>query len=78
MGAAKIKPVQRLKTLRGYQGSGGVTNPLFFPNKNNVLQGQKSGSSTPFNVLGGYRWPGAAVDRELLRKIVRAEIGDAA
>jgi hypothetical protein len=28
-------------------------------------------------VLGGYRWPNAVgVDRGLLRKILRAEIGD--
>jgi hypothetical protein len=40
--------------------------------------GAKSGSSIPFNILGGYRWPNAIrIDRELLRKIVRAEIGEA-
>ena len=34
------------------------------------------GSSIPLNVLGGHRWPNAVrVDRGLLRKIVRAEIG---
>ena len=32
--------------------------------------------SIPLNVLGGYRWLNAVgVDRGLLRKIVRAEIG---
>jgi endogenous inhibitor of DNA gyrase (YacG/DUF329 family) len=51
--------------------------PLFLSNKNNELQGLKSGSSIPLNILGGYRWPNAdAIDRDLLRKIVRAEIGD--
>jgi hypothetical protein len=52
------------------------TNPHFLSNKNNGLQGAKSGSSIPLNVLGGYRWPNAlGVERDLLRKIVRAEIG---
>ena len=33
----------------------------------------------PINLLGGYRWPGASsIDRETLRKILRAEIGEAA
>ena len=32
----------------------------------------------PINLLGGYRWPGASsIDRETLRKILRAEIGEA-
>ncbi len=78
-GRRENKARTAIKNSSGYQGSGQPTNPLFFSNKNNVLQGRKSGSSIPFNVLGGYRWPNApAVDRELLRKIIRAEIGDAA
>ncbi len=77
-GGRENKARTAIKNATGYQGSGRVTNPLFFSNKTNVLQGQKSGSSIPFNVLGGYRWPNAAVDRGLLRRIVRAEIGDAA
>jgi hypothetical protein len=49
------------------------TNPLFLSSKNNGLQGQKSGSS----ILGGHRWPNPPrIDRDLVRKIVRAEIGD--
>jgi endogenous inhibitor of DNA gyrase (YacG/DUF329 family) len=52
--------------------------PLFLSNKVNGVQRQNSESSIPLNILGGYRWPNAdAIDRELLRKIVRAEIGDA-
>jgi hypothetical protein len=59
------------------QDSGSVTNPIFLSNELKGLQGRKSGSSIPLNVLGGYRWPNAVdVDRGLLRKIVRAEIGD--
>lgn len=55
------------------------TNPLFLSNKNNGLQGQKSRSSVPLNMLGGYRWPNAAgIDGELSRKIIRAEIGELA
>jgi hypothetical protein len=58
------------------QDSGSVTNPIFLSNELKGLQGRKSGSSIPLNVLGGYRWPNAVdVDRGLLRKIVRAEIG---
>ena len=35
------------------------------------------GSSIPLNVLGGYRWPNPPrINRDLVRKIVRAEIGD--
>ncbi len=76
-GVRENKARTAIKNAAGYQGSGPVTNPLFFSNKNNVPQGQKSGSSIPFNILGGYRWPNAgAIDRELLRRIVRAEIGD--
>ena len=57
--------------------TGASPHPLFLSNKNNELQGLKSGSSIPLNILGGYRWPNAdAIDRDLLRKIVRAEIGD--
>jgi hypothetical protein len=34
--------------------------------------------AAPINLLGGYRWPGASsIDRETLRKILRAEIGEA-
>jgi hypothetical protein len=45
-------------------------------NQNNGLQARKSGSGIPLNVLGGYRWPNAVpVDRDVLRKVVRAEIG---
>jgi len=48
----------------------------FLSNKNNGVQGAKSGSSIPLNVLGGCRWPDAVpVDRDVLRKVVRAELG---
>ena len=48
----------------------------FLSNKNNELHGAKSGSSIPLNVLGGPRWPGAIpVDRDVLRKVVRTELG---
>ena len=51
-------------------------NPPFLLNQNNELRGSKSGSSIPLNVLVGYRWPNAIpVDRDVLRKIVRAELG---
>ena len=34
--------------------------------------------AAPINLLGGYRWPGASpIDRKTLRKILRAEIGEA-
>jgi hypothetical protein len=50
-------------------------NPLFLLNQNNGLQGAKSGSSIPLNVLGGYRWSNAIpVDGDVLRKVVRAEL----
>jgi hypothetical protein len=44
-------------------------------NQNNGLQGAKSGSSIPLNVLGGYRWSNAIpVDGDVRRKVVRAEL----
>ena len=50
---------------------------MFLSSKNKEKAGAESGSSIPLNVLGGYRWPNVVgADRELLRKIVRAEIGD--
>ncbi len=65
-----------LKNASGYLDSRAVTNPRFLSSKNNKLRGPKSGASIPLNVLGGYRWLNAVgVDRELLLKIVRAEIG---
>ena len=58
------------------QDSGSVTNPPKKSCENNSLQEAKSGSSIPFNILGGYRWPSSiGVDRDLLRKIIGAEIG---
>jgi predicted nucleic acid-binding Zn ribbon protein len=58
------------------QDTGRVTNPLKTVSKNNELRGSKSGSSIPLNVLGGHRWPNAVgVERDLLRKIIRAEVG---
>ena len=58
--------------------TGQPTNPLFLSNKNNSLQGAKSGSSIPLNVLGGYRWPNAPrLDASTLANVIRREIGDA-
>jgi endogenous inhibitor of DNA gyrase (YacG/DUF329 family) len=75
--ASQINARTANKNSVGYQGSGQPTNPLFLSNKVNGLQGQKSRSSIPLNVLGGHRWPNViGADRGLLRKIVRAEIGD--
>jgi hypothetical protein len=66
-----------IKNAPGYPDSGPVTNPLFLSNKNNKLQAQKSGSSIPLNVLGGYRWQNnIALDGDLMRRITRAEIGE--
>jgi endogenous inhibitor of DNA gyrase (YacG/DUF329 family) len=56
--------------------TGASPDPLFLSNKNNGLQGQKSGSSIPLNLLGGHHWPNAVgVERDLLRKIIAAEVG---
>ena len=73
---SQINGCTAIKNASGYLDSGRVTNPLFSCNKNNGLQGRKSGSSIPLNVLGGYRWSNAVdVERDLLRKIIRAEVG---
>ena len=46
------------------------------PSKINGLQGAKSGSSIPLNVLGGYRWPNAPkLDRHTWANVIRREIG---
>ena len=58
------------------QDTGQPTNPHFLSNKNNRLQGAKSGSSIPLNVLGGYRWPDAPkVDSKTLERICHLEVG---
>jgi hypothetical protein len=75
--ARELEARTAVKSPSGYQDSGPVREPIISPNKNKAVQKAKSGSSIPLNVLGGYRWPNAVrVDRELVRKIVRAEIGD--
>ena len=74
--ASQINGRTAIKNASGYIDSGAVTNPHFLSSKNNVLRGPKSGSSIPLNVLGGYRWSNAVdVERDLLRKIIRAEVG---
>jgi hypothetical protein len=74
--ARELETRTAVKSPSGYQDSGPVREPIIFPSKNKAVQKAKSGSSIPLNVLGGYRWPNAdAIDRDLLRKIVRAEIG---
>jgi predicted nucleic acid-binding Zn ribbon protein len=76
--ASQINARTAIKNPAGYQDSGQPTNPHFLSNRVNGLQERKTGSSIPLNILGGYRWPNAGgVERELLRKIVRAEIGGA-
>ena len=73
---SQINGCTAIKNASGYLDGGRVTNPLFLCNKNNGLQGRKSGSSIPLNVLGGYRWSNAVdVERDLLRKIIKAEVG---
>jgi hypothetical protein len=58
------------------QDSGSVTNPPKKSCENNSLQGAKSGSSIPLNLLGGYRWPdGPKLDSETLERIRHLEIG---
>jgi hypothetical protein len=58
------------------QDSGSVTNPPKKSCENNSLQGAKSGSSIPLNLLGGYRWPDAPkLDSETLERIRHLEIG---
>lgn len=45
-------------------------------NENNALQGAKTASSVAVFLLGGgYRWPGAKLDRETVKKILRTELG---
>ena len=58
------------------QDTGPVTNPPKSANKINNLEGAKSGSSIPLNVLGGYRWPNAPkLDRHTWANVIRREIG---
>jgi hypothetical protein len=65
-----------IKNAAGYQDSGQPTNHPKSASKINGLQGVITGSSIPFNVLGGYRWPNAvSVDPAVLRTIIRREVG---
>jgi predicted DNA-binding WGR domain protein len=74
--ASQINARTALKNRAGYQDSRPVREPILLSNKNNSLQRAKSRSNAPFNILGGYRWPNAVcVDRGLLRKIIKAEVG---
>jgi hypothetical protein len=58
------------------QDTGQPTNPPKSARKINSLQGAKSGSSIPLNVLGGYRWPNAPkLDRRTWANVIRREIG---
>ena len=73
--SSQLKARTAIKNTSGYPDSGASPNPLFLLNQNNELRGAKSGSSIPFNVLGGHRWPNSiAVDGDLLRRVVRTEI----
>jgi endogenous inhibitor of DNA gyrase (YacG/DUF329 family) len=74
--ARELEARTAIKIPSGHQDSGPVRQPINFANKNNVLQRAKTGSSIPLNVVGGYQWPNSTpIDRELLRKIVRTEVG---
>jgi hypothetical protein len=45
-------------------------------NENKALQIAKTASSVAvFLVGGGYRWPGAKLDRETAKEIIRTELG---
>jgi hypothetical protein len=58
------------------QDTGRVTKPRKSASKINGLQGAKTGSTIPLNLLGGYRWPNAvSVDPAVLRTIIRREVG---
>jgi endogenous inhibitor of DNA gyrase (YacG/DUF329 family) len=75
--ASQINARTAIKNAAEYHDGGQPTNPLFLSNKLKGLQGRKSGPSVPLNILGGHRWPNAdGIDHDLLRKVVRAEIGD--
>jgi hypothetical protein len=75
--ASQINGRTALKNRAEYHPTESVTKPIFLSNKNKGEDGKKPGPSIPLNVLGGHRWPNAVgVDRGLLRKLVRAEIGD--
>ena len=46
--------------------------------RNNALQRAKPASSVAVFLLGGgYRWPGAKLDRETVKEIIRTELGSA-
>src|SRR5262249_12373175 len=62
--------------IKKSEDTGPVPNPPKSANKINGLQGAKSGSSIPLNVLGGYRWPNAPkLDRHTWANVIRREIG---
>jgi hypothetical protein len=62
-----------------YLGSKRNESPPKTETKSKTFRPDFGDRPSPLNILGGYRWPNSApVDRELLAKIIRAEIGDAA
>src|SRR5262249_43679710 len=73
---SQINDRTAIKNGSGYLDSGAVTDPHFLSSKNNELRGPKSGASIALNALGRHHWPSAVgVERDLLRKIIRAEVG---
>jgi hypothetical protein len=49
------------------------------PGKSRPCNGNFGDRASPLNILGGYRWPdSAAVNRQVLNAIIRAEIGGSA
>jgi hypothetical protein len=71
---AKIKPVQRLKIPLWVKTAEVLRTPLKNC-ENNSLQGPKSGSSIPLNLLGGYRWPDAPkLDSKTIGRILYVEV----
>jgi hypothetical protein len=57
-------------------GTGAATPVQKNNNKNNALQRAKTASTVAVFLLGGgYRWPGAKLDRETVKEIIRTELG---
>lgn len=75
--SARCRDRGRVKNGFVGQHTGQPKDPPKNINGNNVLQGRKSGSSIPINLLGGgsWQWPEALqLDRITREKICRAEI----
>lgn len=67
------KATERVAWAEGYYPTLTPTEVPKKMNEINNLEVPKTASSIPINLIDGHRWPGARINRDLARKIIRTE-----